>query len=104
MEVENYMKYYSENLKQLFDTQEECEKAETTALEAKKRAEEEKEKLLAQRKVRAKEIEDSRKALVEAQNAYNKLLREFIRDYGTYHWSTSNLDDIPKMFDWFGFF
>ena len=39
------MKFYSEELKQLFESQEECEKAESEALEAKKRAEEEKEKL-----------------------------------------------------------
>ena len=101
MEVENYMKYYSENLKQLFETQEECEKAETEALEAKKRAETERDKLLAERKVRAKEIEEARKVMQEAQNKYNKLLREFLRDYKTYHYSTNSIEDIPRIFDWF---
>lgn len=98
------MRYYSETLKQLFDTEEECEKAESEALEAKKKAEEERTKLLAERKVRAQEIEDARKIMQEAQNKYNKLLREFLRDYKTYHYSTNSIDDIPRIMDWFGFF
>ena len=98
------MRYYSETLKQLFDTEEECKKAESEALEAKKKAEEERTKLLAERKVRAQEIEDARKIMQEAQNKYNKLLREFLRDYKTYHYSTNSIDDIPRIMDWFGFF
>lgn len=98
------MRYYSETLEQLFDTQEECEKAESAALEAKKKAEEERTQLLAERKVRAKEIEEARKAMQEAQNTYNRLLRDFLRDYKTYHYSTTSIDDIPRIMDWFGFF
>lgn len=98
------MKYYSTDLKQLFDTQEECEKAESEALEAKKKAEEERTKLLAERKVRAKEVEEARKAMQEAQNTYNKLLRDFLRDYNTYHYSLESINDIPRIMDWFGLF
>lgn len=104
MEVQIHMKFYSESLKQLFDTEEECRKAESEALEAKKKAEEEKTKLLAERKVRAKEIEDARKAMQEAQNTYNRLLRDFLRDYNTYHYSLESVNDIPRVMDWFGLF
>ena len=98
------MKYYSTELKQLFDTQEECEQAETTALEAKKKAEEEKSQLLAERKARAKEVEEAQKELVAAQKKYNTLLRDFLRDYKTYHYSASSMEDIPRLMDWFTFF
>lgn len=93
------MKFYSEELNKLYESQEECEKAESEALEAKKRAEEEQEKLVAERKARAAEVDDARKAMVEAQNKYEELLRDFIRDYKTYHYSTNNIDEIPRFFN-----
>lgn len=95
------MKFYSDNLKKLFDSAEECEKAEQEALEAQKKAELEKEKLAAERKARADEVEVARKAMVEAQKNYEKVMRDFLRDYHTYHYSTSNLDDMPKFFPFF---
>lgn len=98
------MKFYSEELKTLFDTQEECKSAEKEALEAKKRAEEEQEKLQAERKARADEVTAARKAMIEAQKNYEKVLTDFIRDYKTYHYSTTNLDDIPRFFNDFFLF
>ena len=95
------MKYYSDTLKKLFDSAEECEKAEQEELEAKKKAEEEKEKLAAERKARADEVEEARKAMVKAQENYEKVMREFLRDYHTYHYSTSNVSEMPKIFTFF---
>lgn len=95
------MKYYSETLKKLFESQEECEKAEQEEIEAKKKAEEEKERLVAERKARADEVEAARKAMVEAQKNYEKVMHDFLRDYHTYHYSTSNVDDMPRLFTFF---
>mgnify|MGYP003327425669 CR=1 FL=1 len=94
------MKYYSEELKRLFDSEEELKEEETKVLEAKKKAEEEKEKLAAERKARAAEVDEARKAMVEAQNNYQKVLGDFLRDYKTYHYSTSNIEDMPKLFNY----
>jgi len=82
------MKYYSENLKKLFDSPEELEKAEK---ELSEREAEEKAKR-EQRAVRAKEVED-------AWNKYQELLKEFVKDYGSYHHS-SNGNEI-SLFDIF---
>lgn len=106
------VKYYSERTKKFFDTVEACEKAEFEAKEAenrekilreRKEAEEKerKERLANERKVRAAEVEEARKAMVTAQNKYREVLQKFIQDYHTYHYSTSNFDDIPTLFDFF---
>jgi len=97
------LKTYSTELNKLFDSKEEAEKAESLALEAKKKAEEEKEKLQSERKARAEEVNEARKAMVEAQKNYEELLQNFIRDYKVYHYSTSSLDEIPKFFGDFSF-
>ena len=109
------MKYYSEKLNKLFDTMEACQKAEMEAKEAenrermrKERAEREKkekeEKLVAERKARAAEVEEARKAMDEARSKYAKLLEEFCRDYKTFHLSLTGEDAkkaIPTLFDIF---
>ena len=95
--------YYSTELKRLFDSEEECDKAELEAIEARKKAEEEKDRLQAERKARAQKVEDARKAMVEAQKNYEKILGDFLRDYKTYHYSTSSLEEIPRLFDTFWF-
>lgn len=76
------MKYYSEKLNRLFDSAEDL-KAEEKAVEE-KRAQEAKrqERLKSERKARAKEIEDKQ---IELQ----KLMNDFLQDYGTYHFSVS---------------
>lgn len=75
------MKYYSEKLKKLFDTEKEVKEAEKTfdekeTLELKKREE---------RATRAKEID-------EAYEHYLKLLKEFVKDYGSYHHTIKSND------------
>lgn len=93
------MKIYSEITKQFYETVKACEKAEAEALEAEKKAKEEKEKLNTERKIRAAEIDEARKAMVEAQNTYEKLIRDFCRDYGAYHYSTKDINDFPRFFE-----
>lgn len=88
------MKYYSEKLKKLFDTEKELRSSEKEfeLLEA------EKKKKLELKKARAKEVEDAYKAYAtkvkeaELENKklydeYLKLRNEFVSDYGSYHMS-----------------
>lgn len=60
-----------------------------------------KEKDAAERKAMAEEVEVARKAMVDAQKAYREKLDAFINKYHTYHFSTSNPDEIPTLFDVF---
>lgn len=106
------MKYYSEKLNKVFDTPEACEDAEFKEKEKenlekiqKERelalAKEKKEKEIAERKAMAEEVDVARKALNEAQKAYKEKLDAFIDKYHTYHFSTSNPEEIPTLFDIF---
>lgn len=71
------MKYYSETLNKIYDTQEELISAECAY--KKKEAEEAERltKLKAEKEKRLQEID-------EAREAYNKLLRNYWKDYGDY--------------------
>lgn len=84
------MKYYSEILKKAFDTEADCLKAEkeyNAKLSAKKAAEE---KLAKERKDRAKEVEEALKKAQDAKEEYIKLLDNFCKDYGSFHFSYSS--------------
>lgn len=109
------MKYFSEKLNRLFDSAEACQRAEFEAKEKENlekiqkereaaQAKREKEEKIAARKAAAAKVETARKAYAEAQSAYRKELEAFCKQYGTYHYSTSNADEIPSLFDWFGNF
>ena len=104
------MKYYSEKLNKVFNTERECMDAEFKAKEqenlekiAKEKAlreeKEKKEALAAERKEMAEKVETARKAYLEAQKAYRTELEAFCKKYGTYHFSLNNLEDIPHLFD-----
>ena len=109
-ELTEKMRYYSETLNRLFDSEEELNKAE---LKAKAKVEEQKQKELAaqraeaakkaERTRRAKEVEDAIKAAREAQNKVSQLLTDFTKDYGYFHTSFS-YDDIGEnnIFDFLG--
>lgn len=83
------MKYYSDKTRKLYDTEEDLLKAEE--LLAQKEIEEKKK--MESRKSRAKEVED-------AYKHYLDLLDKFIKDYGSFH---TTLTQLPKsLFDfWF---
>lgn len=94
------MKFYSEQLSKLFDTQAELETAEEKENAAKRAEEEKKAKLKANRETRAKEVEDAFKTAAEAQKKANELLNAFLKDYGSYH---TTLKDAPVSI-WDAFF
>lgn len=106
------MKYYGEKTNKLYDTADECQKAEFEAKEEENRQKilaerkaaelkEKKEKAAAERKALAAEVEEARKTMVAAQKAYKEKLSAFVDKYHTYHYSTTNVNEIPSLFDLF---
>ena len=89
------MKFYSEMLKKFYDTQSDCETAEKQAIEAKEKAETKAKALVEQRASRAKEVENAYKNLLNARKAYNKVLNDFCKDYGSYHFSITGKETDP---------
>ena len=93
------MKYYSETLKKIYDTQEELISAECAYKkkldEQKKKEAEEAErltKLKAEKETRLQEIN-------EARETYNKLLKNYWKDYGDYDIGSA----FRSLFDIIGF-
>ena len=62
---------------------------------------EKKEKEVAERKALAAEVDAARKAFTEAQKNYHDKLAAFVDKYHTYHYSTSDPDEVPTLFDIF---
>lgn len=105
------IKFYSDKTKQYYASMEEANKAEMKLHEAENlakikadREKAEKEKLATERKARAAEVEAARKKMVDAQKAYKDALTAFVKDYGSYHLSTTTTEDIPTLFDFFNWF
>ena len=101
------MKYYSDKTKKMYDdipalakAEEEFDKAVEEA--EKKKAEEEKKKaeLKEVRAARAKEVDEALKEAREAEKKANALMREFIADYGSYHYSYTDKETIPVNSIW----
>ena len=99
------MKYYSDVTRKLYETAEELNKAETAVVKAeqerkaaleKKQAEQA--KLKEQRAARAQEVTEAIRVRDEAQKKVNELINNFVKDYGSYHytWSSDFIDDVFK--------
>ena len=92
------MKYYSETLDKIFDTEENLVAAEMESkkqLEA-QRAEKEK------RATAAKEVEELFNKANDAYKLANEKLEEFVKTYGSYHMTLkdSNLPRPSSLFDY----
>lgn len=92
------MKYYSEELKKLFDNKDELTKAESKAKEVALAKEEKEKALREERAARAKEVEDAFKAVRDAEKKANELLNKFVKDYGSFH---TTIKDVLDPFNWF---
>lgn len=92
------MKYYSELLNDLYDSQAELERDEAAyrrKVEEEKKAKKEKEeKAKSKRAEAAKAVEAARKAFIAARDAYSKELNDFCETYGAYHFSVSDGADF----------
>ena len=97
------MKYLSEKTNKAYNSIEELSAAEKD-FDAKQAQIEKKN---SERKSRAKEVEDAYKDILKARDKYNELLDKFIKDYGSYHYSVSNInasranDMLDNLFDSF---
>lgn len=117
------IKIYSDKTQKFYDTVEDANKAEKEAIQAENRErvlrerkaaeeKEKKEKEAAERKALAAEIEEARKTMLKvqknckeqidaAQKDYRNKINAFVKQYGSYHWSSNSADDVPTLFDIF---
>ena len=93
------MKYYSEKLNKLFETENElvsAEKAHDDEVAKQKKA---KEAAAAERKARAEEVEKAREAKNKACKHYNEVLEAFLKDFGPYHQTIKTTKDLDWLLD-----
>ena len=102
------MKFYSDLTQKLYETVEECQKAEQAFnFEKEQKAKAEKEKRLAEKKKQeerasdAKLVEAKREAMVKAQHEYRETLDAFVKKHGSYHFTTDSVEKIPYLFESF---
>ena len=99
------MKFYSEKVNKVFDTQEDCLKAEKDYEDEKAKKELAKKQKDEARAARAKEVEEAFNAMMKAKDHYTEILNAFVHDYGAFHMTVK---DVPgngflKLFDDFWF-
>ena len=95
------MKYYSEMLNEIFDTEEELCKAEEKVKTVKAEKERKVKELKEERAKRAKEVESAQAKAVEAIKYYRELLSDFCEDYGSFHMTLDNnypVKDFMEIF------
>ena len=86
------MKYYSESLRKLFNTEKELLAAEAEVKKAEAAKLEAERVKKAQRSAKAKEVEQAFKDAATAQSKAYSLLKQFTDTYGSFHMSYSNVD------------
>ena len=95
------MKYFSEITEKVYDTPEELETAEKEVLDEQK-AQEEKSAKSAER---AKEVEEAYAKAADVKEQADKLLNEFLNDYGSFHTTLKKpIKRINIFDDWFNSF
>lgn len=106
------VKFYSEKTGKYYNTLEEANQAEFKAKEAENRQrilaerkaaeeKEKKEKEAAERKAMAAEVTAALEAANKAQSVYREKLEAFCKKYGTFHFSTDGVKNVPALFDIF---
>ena len=94
------MKYFSEKTKKYYDSEEDCISAEEEFDKAIAEEQERKEKLTAERKARATEVEEAYKNALEARKIYQEKLNAFVKDYGSFHMTLRTGEGNPfDLFD-----
>lgn len=95
------MKYYSETLNKVFDSEQECTEAEQQHAQKLAAQQARKEALSNERSARQQEVEAAYRAAADARRAYNDILAKYLKDYGSYH---ATFDDVNPLFDFFDLF
>ena len=94
------MKYVSEITGKTYDSEKDCLEAEKIFKEEEKKKKAAEEKKAAERSERAKEVEKAYEKVVEANKAYRDVLNRFIKDYGSFHMTYSDTNNlIDDVFD-----
>lgn len=93
------MKYYSEKLNALYNSQSELEEAEYAVEKAQKEKEERESKLKAERKARADEIKAALEQVESASKEYYDLVQKFVRDYGSFHLTVDEKSPFTSLFN-----
>ena len=95
------MKYFSEKLNKVFESEQECVDAENKFELAKQEKEEKEKRLTQERKERAHEIEEQYKKIMDDRKEYRKLVDDFIRDYGSFHCTFKSNEPVFSDMDFF---
>lgn len=85
------MKFYSEKTKKMYDDTKSLMIAEAEY----EKEQREKNKVKEKRAERAKEIEKAIEEEKKARHKTQELISEFVKDYGSFHYSTTNKDFSP---------
>ena len=94
------MKYVSEITGKAYDSEKDCLEDEKIFKEKEKKKKAAEEKKAAERSERAKEVEKAYEKVVEANKAYRDVLSKFIKDYGSFHMTYSDTNNlIDDVFD-----
>lgn len=95
------MKYFSEKLNKVFESEQECVEAENKFELAKQEKEEKEKRLTQERKERAHEIEEQYKKIMDDRKEYRKMVDDFIRDYGSFHCTFKSNEPVFSDMDLF---
>ena len=95
------MKIFSEKTNKYYANVEDCLKAEKEFDAAIKAEEERKKGLSENRKARAKAVEDSYKAVLDANKVFREKLNKFVEDYGSFHMTIDTEIDDDDFFSLF---
>lgn len=90
------MKFYSDVTKKMYDTEIECRKAESAFNKALKEKEDAERRKSEERKARAQKVEEARAEMAKAREKYDKLLADFCKDYGSYHYSITTPTSLSE--------
>lgn len=88
------MKYVSEITGKAYNSEKECLEAEKVFVETEKKKKAAEEKKAAERTKRAKEVEEAYQTAVNANKAYRDVLNKFIDDYGSFHMTYSDTNNL----------
>lgn len=96
------MKYYSEDLKKLFDSEDDLVAAEKKSNDERIAKEKKDKELKEARSARAEEIENLIKQRNELNGKINEKINQFAKDYGSFHYSFKDsngwFNDILDLF------
>lgn len=93
-------RYYSDVTNKLYDSMSDLEKDEKKIIAEQEEKKAKEQKKADERKARAQEVDDLRKAYVDARKAYSEALEKFCKDYGTYHTSISTDNLFDFLWSW----